>query len=78
MTMEQALTTAAAFFDGMHAASVMMAVRTLDAEGADDDLRAQVLEAMDTWYAERREAHLEYLRAEIESFERACEPPKMH
>jgi hypothetical protein len=65
-TAEAILMKSAAFFDGMCAASIAMAVRTLDAENADNETRADVLHGMRTKWAEQRSEYIEQIRAEFE------------
>jgi hypothetical protein len=70
MTLEQLLTKAGDYLDGAMHATLQLNARLLDIDGADDELRADVLGFMSAKLAEDREAQLARIRAEFEAFER--------
>jgi hypothetical protein len=78
MTMDEALAKSATFFDGMAAASIAMAVRTLDNENADEETRLDVLFAMRAKLEEQREEWLDQVRAGLEALVRSDELPTLH
>jgi hypothetical protein len=71
--LEQVLMRAAAYLDGAAAATLALNARLLDIEGADNELRAEVLDFMREKLAEARLLQLQRIRTEFEAFERGDE-----